>query len=193
MSKTKPLWKAEDQNARLAELTAGSQDPAKDNPLRRDVRSLGSLLGQVLVEQGGRELFDADEQLRQLLIEHREQVRRRPASAASVDLITGDVITSDLIATDSMVTDSMVKVQEMVAKMDLSRGTQVAKAFAIYFELTNLAETNHRKRRRRAGELDRQHVPPAGSFRGTLQRLKAAGVSAEEALASRRHVTVTPG
>ena len=192
MSKTKLLWKAEDQNARLAELTAGSQDPAKDNPLRRDVRSLGSLLGQVLVEQGGRELFDAVEQLRQLLIEHREQVRRRPASAASVDPITSDAITSDLMATDSMATDSMVKVQEMVAKMDLSRAHQVAKAFAIYFELTNLAETNHRKRRRRAGELDHQHVPPAGSFRGTLQRLKATGVSAEEALAWLRQVTVIP-
>ena len=192
MSKTKPLWKAEDQNARLAELTAGSQDPAKDNPLRRDVRSLGSLLGQVLVEQGGRELFDAVEQLRQLLIEHREQVRRRPAS--------NDLTTSDLIATDAMATDSMVKVQDMVAKMDLTRAHQVAKAFAIYFELTNLAETNHRKRRRRAGELDRQldrqndrqHVPPPGSFRGTLQRLKASGVPVAQALSALRQVTVIP-
>src|SRR5580700_6749950 len=200
MSKTKLLWKAEDQNARLAELTAGSQDPAKDNPLRRDVRSLGSLLGQVLAEQGGRELFDAVEQLRQLLIEHREQVRRRPASAASVDLLTSDLSTSDLIATDSMATDSMVKVQDMVAKMDLTRAHQVAKAFAIYFELTNLAETNHRKRRRRAGELDRQldrqndrqHVPPPGSFRGTLQRLKASGVPVAQALAALRQVTVIP-
>jgi len=190
MSKTKLLWKAEDQNARLAELTAGSQDPAKDNPLRRDVRSLGSLLGQVLVEQGGRELFDAVEQLRQLLIEHREQVRRRSASAAS----------SDLIATDPMATDLMTRVQDMVAKMDLTQAHQVAKAFAIYFELTNLAETNHRKRRRRAGELDRehdrehdrQHVPLPGSFRGTLQRLKAAGVPAAQALAALRQVKVIP-
>jgi phosphoenolpyruvate carboxylase len=182
MSKPKLLWKAEDQNARLAELTAGSQDPAKDNPLRRDVRSLGSLLGQVLVEQGGRELFDAVEQLRQLLIEHREQVRRRATSAAS----------SDLMASDLMASDPMTKVQNMVAKMDLTQAHQVAKAFAIYFELTNLAETNHRKRRRRAGELDRQHVPPPGSFRGTLERLKAAGVPAAQALAALRQVTVIP-
>ncbi|MGA9979407.1 MAG: phosphoenolpyruvate carboxylase [Candidatus Sulfotelmatobacter sp.] len=182
MSKTKLLWKPEDQTSRLAELTAGSQDPAKDNPLRRDVRSLGSLLGQVLVEQGGRELFDAVEQLRQLLIEHREEVRRRLASAP----------TTDLIATDPMASDLMTRVQDMVAKMDLTQAHQVAKAFAIYFELTNLAETNHRKRRRRAGELDRQHVPPAGSFRGTLQRLKAAGVPAPQALAALRQVTVIP-
>ena len=38
--------------------------------------------------------------------------------------------------------------------MDLPTAYQVTKAFAIYFELTNLAETNHRKRRRRAGKLD---------------------------------------
>jgi hypothetical protein len=37
-SKAKPLWKADDQQARLAELTARSDEPAKDNPLRRDVR-----------------------------------------------------------------------------------------------------------------------------------------------------------
>jgi phosphoenolpyruvate carboxylase len=32
---------------------------------------------------------------------------------------------------------------------------KLTKAFAIYFELTNLAETNHRKRRRRASRLVR--------------------------------------
>ena len=118
MSK-KLLWNADDQNARLAELTAPSEDPAKDNPLRRDVRSLGTLLGQVLVEQGGRDLFDAVEQLRRLLIEHREQVRRSPASAASSERKS----------------NLMTQAQEMVASMDLSRAHQVAKAFAIYFEL----------------------------------------------------------
>jgi len=36
------------------------------------------------------------------------------------------------------------------------------KAFAIYFELTNLAETNHRKRRRRASRLHPEQPPLLG-------------------------------
>jgi phosphoenolpyruvate carboxylase len=170
--KSKPLWKADDQQARLAELTARSDDPAKDNPLRRDVRSLGAVLGQVLVEQSGQEVFESVEELRRLLIEHRETVRRHPAQSEPSEL--------------------MQQAQEMVSKMDLTRAYQVTKAFATYFELTNLAETNHRKRRRRAGKLDREHSPPAGSFRGTLARLKEAGTSAESALALLRQIVITP-
>jgi phosphoenolpyruvate carboxylase len=170
--KSKPLWKADDQQARLAELTARSDDPAKDSPLRRDVRSLGAVLGQVLVDQSGKELFESVEKLRQLLIEHRETVRHAPARNEPSAL--------------------MQEAQEMISKMDLTRAYQVTKAFAIYFELTNLAETNHRKRRRRAGKLDREHAVPAGSFRGTLLRLKAAGVSAESAMHWLRQIVITP-
>ena len=172
MSKPKPLWKPDDQTARLAELTAQSDDPAKDNPLRRDVRSLGALLGRVLVEQAGQDLFDDVERLRKLLIQHREHVRRHPDSAAT--------------------TEFMGEAQSLISKMDLARLYQVTKAFAIYFELTNLAETNHRKRRRRAGKLDKQYVPLAGSFRGTLLRMKQAGISGEDALAALSQIRVTP-
>jgi phosphoenolpyruvate carboxylase len=171
-NKLKPLWKADDQTARLAELTARSDEPAKDNPLRRDVRSLGAVLGQVLVEQSGREVFESVEELRRLLIEHRETVRKNPAQASASDL--------------------MLKVQELVSAMDLSRAYQVTKAFATYFELTNLAETNHRKRRRRAGKLDRESPPLPGSFRGTLVRMKEAGISAEDAVAALRQIAITP-
>ena len=66
-----PLWSAPDQAARLAELTAGTDDRAKELPLRRDVRSLGTLLGRVLVAQSGEPLFKAVEQLRRLLIQSR--------------------------------------------------------------------------------------------------------------------------
>jgi hypothetical protein len=38
----------------------------------------------------------------------------------------------------------------------------MAKAFAIYFELTNLAETNHRKRRRRAAQVSREQQAQPG-------------------------------
>jgi phosphoenolpyruvate carboxylase len=171
-NKPKLLWKADDQQARLAELTAPSDEPSKDNPLRRDVRSLGAILGQVLVEQSGQEVYESVEELRRLLIEHRETVRRSPDQAPRSEL--------------------MVKAQEMISAMDLTRAYQVTKAFATYFELTNLAETNHRKRRRRAGKLDRDSAPLPGSFRGTLQRMKQAAISAENALAALGQIQVTP-
>jgi phosphoenolpyruvate carboxylase len=171
-NKLKPLWKADDQQARLAELTASSDEPAKDNPLRRDVRSLGAILGNVLVEQVGQELFDSVEELRRLMIEYRETARRTSEQSSASEL--------------------MVKAQKIVSAMDLPRAYQVTKAFATYFELTNLAETNHRKRRRRAGKLDRDSTPIAGSFRGTLLRMKETGVSADDALAALSRIRITP-
>ena len=171
-SKSKALWKADDQQARLAELTARSDDAAKDHPLRRDVRSLGAILGQTLVEQAGQELFDSVEELRRLLIEHRETVRRSPEQAGS--------------------SEQMQQAQQIVAKMDLPTAYRVTKAFAIYFELTNLAETNHRKRRRRAGKLDGENAALPGSFRGTLLRMKNAGLSAQSALSALEQIQITP-
>ena len=49
----KSLWAPENQVTRLAELTASTEESSKELPLRRDVRSLGILLGRVLVEQVG--------------------------------------------------------------------------------------------------------------------------------------------
>jgi phosphoenolpyruvate carboxylase len=66
------LWATIDQRDRLHELTADTTDPIKEVPLRRDVRSLGILLGRILVEQAGDGLLDLVEQLRLLLIQYRE-------------------------------------------------------------------------------------------------------------------------
>ena len=172
MTRPKPLWKADHQKDRLSELTAQSDDSAKDHALRRDVRSLGALLGRVLVEQAGQELFDIVEELRRLMIRHRERAGHSPAAAAHGEL--------------------MARAQAMISEMDLTRAYQVTKAFAIYFELANLAETNHRRRRRRAGQLDRHRAPLPGSLHGTLLRMKGTGISADAALAALRQVIVTP-
>jgi phosphoenolpyruvate carboxylase len=172
MNRSKPLWKADDQKDRLAELTAQSQDSAKDRALRRDVRSLGALLGRVLVEQVGQELFDTVEELRRLMIRQRERTGKQNVSNVPSEL--------------------MSKAQALIAKMDLTRAYQVTKAFSIYFELANLAETNHRKRRRRARQLSRERAPLQGSFHGTLLRMKEARISAESAVAALRQITVTP-
>ena len=185
-NKPKPLWKADDQQARLAEVIASSDEPAKDNPLRRDVRSLGAILGQVLVEQSGRELFASVEELRRLLIEHRESAHREAAHRETARR------SPEPASSSSALPELTLKAQEIISAMDLSRAYQVTKAFATYFELTNLAETNHRRRRRRAGKLDREHAPQAGSFRGTLQRLKAAGILSEDAVAALSQIVITP-
>ncbi|HVN20867.1 MAG TPA: phosphoenolpyruvate carboxylase [Dongiaceae bacterium] len=171
-NKSKPFWKFDDQQARLAELTAPSDETAKDNPLRRDVRSLGAILGEVIAEQAGQELFESVETLRRLLIERRESARRAPDQPPSREL--------------------MRKIQQLIGNMDLSRAHLVTKAFATYFELTNLAETNHRKRRRRSGKLALNQSPLPGSLRGTLSRLKGSGVSAHQALAALSELRITP-
>jgi phosphoenolpyruvate carboxylase len=167
-----PLWSDGAQATRLAELTADTADPAKELPLRRDVRSLGILLGRVLVEQEGEAFFDVVEQLRHLLIQHREQLSSDGKSELN----------------DSL----MARAREIISRLSVEDAYRVTKAFAIYFELTNLAETNHRKRRRRAARMLSCKTPLDGSFRGTLIRMRSAGVSADAMLESLRKIKVSP-
>jgi phosphoenolpyruvate carboxylase len=164
-----PLWGTEDQNTRLAELTASTDDRAKELPLRRDVRCLGVLLGRVLVKQAGEPLFKTVERLRRLLIQSRAHAARDQSSSAE-----------------------MQEARKIVEGLSIREAYRVTKAFAIYFELANLAETNHRKRRRRAGKLNPGHPPLPGSFRGTLLRMRDSGMSADQALAALRQLKIEP-
>ncbi len=165
------LWGDGSQAARLAELIANRADPAKELPLRRDVRSLGILLGRVLVEQEGEGFFDVVEQLRRQLIEQRE-------------LDTSNEFERSLRL--------MARAREVVAALPVEDAYRVTKAFAIYFELTNLAETNHRKRRRRAAQLQSVETALQGSFRGTLLRMRGTGITAEGMLSSLGKIKVEP-
>jgi phosphoenolpyruvate carboxylase len=156
------LWNVDDQAARLAELTSQDND-LKEAPLRRDVRSLGRLLGEVLKEQVGNEFFSAVEELRLLLIEHRELHAQPGHDVENVGrLIEG--------------------AETIVGRLNVAEAHQMAKAFAIYFELTNLAETNHRKRRRRAAQASPELPAQPGSFLGTLRRMRDAGITQQQTL-----------
>lgn len=165
-----PLWSTDDPQSRIAELTADSSSPAKEQPLRRDVRLLGTLLGRVLVEQEGQAFFETVERLRRLLIQHREQA------------------SSEQQADEKL----MLEARNVIGRLPIEDVYKITKAFATYFELTNLAETNHRKRRRRAARLTSEQTPIEGSFRGTLLRLRAAGKSVAEILEALRKIKVTP-
>jgi len=167
------LWGTGDQRGRLDELTTGTTSPAKDLPLRRDVRLLGILLGRVLVEQVGESLLGVVEELRRIFIQHREQPRSQTASPDFEDPLLNQA-------------------RETISGLTVDQAHRVTKAFAIYFELTNLAETNHRKRRRRAAKLHAEQPALEGSFRGTFRRMRAAGIDAGQALEVLRKIKVVP-
>ncbi|MGH9616249.1 MAG: phosphoenolpyruvate carboxylase [Acidobacteriaceae bacterium] len=165
------LWKPENWAERLEELQ--SFDPErKQAPLRRDVRSLGTLLGRVLREQSGDALFQAVEDLRRTTTDSREA--RLQGDSKRADSLLGQAIAR-------------------IAACDTAFAEQLTRAFAFYFELINLAETNHRKRRRRAHRLLGSQSPPQpGEMRGTLRRMKEAGMTAAEALELLAKICVIP-
>ena len=160
MTDDAPLWRAENQDERLKELL-GIPAGAKEAPLRRDVRSLGRLLGNVIKEQEGKTLFETVEALRTLSISGRAA---EPGFAPRLDI---------------------------VRKISVADAAKLAKAFAMYFELTNLAETNHRKRRRRASQLSAS-APQPGTFKGTLLRIRYSGIVFDEMLRALQRVVVVP-
>src|SRR5947209_1649511 len=153
-----PLWQVTDQQQHLRELIANDAE-LKEAPLRRDVRNLGRILGEVIKEQAGEAVYASVERLRNLSIEQREQGR---------------------IASDPG-----------LASMDLKHAFLVVRAFAIYFELVNLAETNHRKRRRRASQVNHSE-PQAGTIAGTFRRFQAAGITVEQTLQALRSICAVP-
>ena len=164
------LWTPPNWPQRLAELQAPTGD-LKEAPLRRDVRSLGALLGGVLREQAGDALYDAVEALRRTAIARREADARGDSAAAAAHL---------------------QQALKRVSALDLPSAYRLARAFGFYFELINLAETNHRKRRRLAIQLDPNAAPQRGDLRGTLRRLREAGFDAAQACDLLRRICITP-
>jgi phosphoenolpyruvate carboxylase len=165
-----PLWKPDNWPSRLAELEARSGD-LKEAPLRRDVRSLGTLLGEVLREQAGEDLFRQVEELRQ------SAIRRREAQSA------GAVDEAETL---------MQKAVFEIDQLSVGQAYQLGRAFGFYFELINLAETNHRKRRRLSSQVTGDTHSQRGTLRGTLSAMKRAGITADEALAWLGKIFIVP-
>ena len=98
--------------------------------MRRDVRLLGDLLGEVLRESEGDDLLADVERLRLAVIE----ARRGPDSSTEPGDPVGD------------------EIAELVASWPLDRAELVARAFTVYFHLANLAEEHQRVRTLRERE-----------------------------------------
>ena len=94
-----------------------------DAALRANVRLLGEILGRVLVEQEGEEVYRLEERIRLLA-----RLGRR-----------GD-------------TGAVRALAESVSALDVAEQATVLRAFTLYFHLANIAEQHHRIRRRREVE-----------------------------------------
>jgi phosphoenolpyruvate carboxylase len=109
--------------------------------LRRDIRLLGDILGQVIVEYGGAALLRDVELLRRSVIRARDDAAYER------------------------------KAEKLAASWSLPRATAVARAFACYFHLANLAEEHHRARVLR--ERDQGPKPLPESLAATVRQLRS--------------------
>jgi phosphoenolpyruvate carboxylase len=128
------------------------QFPPKDAALREDVHELGALVGEILREQGGEELFGLVEGDRVAAI------RRREGDPAG-----GQELTLRVRGRPPMVARDLVR------------------AFSTWFQAVNLAEKVHRIRRRRQYFLSESAPQPQG-VGDCLVKLKQAGFTLEQTL-----------
>jgi phosphoenolpyruvate carboxylase len=119
-------------------------------PLRDDVRLLGDLLGDTLRAHDGNTLFRTVERVRALSKEARAG---RP--------------------------DQFEELSSELARLPVDAALPVARAFAHFLNLANIAEQHHRIRRRRAYRRDPSAPPQRGSCDDGFPRLIAAGISPE--------------
>jgi phosphoenolpyruvate carboxylase len=119
-------------------------------PLRDDVRLLGELLGETIRAQAGEHVFRTVERVRTLA---------KSARAGNHD-------------------DFRVLSEEL-SGLSLDEATLVARAFAHFLHLANIAEQHHRVRRRRAYQHDPAATPQRGSCEEEFPRLLNGGLPPE--------------
>jgi len=136
--------------------------PEKDLPLRADVSFLGSLVGEMLVEQHGAGLLQRVESVRKASILRREKDQQ---STKELELVLSGLGTAEV--------------------------PQLIQAFSSYLRMVNLAEKVHRIRRRRVYQRANA-APQRGSLEAVVRDLGTAGVSPESLLGAVGGLQIRP-
>ena len=148
---------------------AGSDD--RTAGLRADVSYLGRLLGQVLVEQHGDALLDAEESARTL-------AKALRADGTPPD--ERDRLDADLAA--------------LAESFDVDTLVGVVRAFSTYFQLVNTAEQHHRVRLRRIRDREREAEGrfQAESLAAAIRGMADRGVPADRVRSVLDRLSIEP-
>ena len=149
---------------RRAEPAGIGSGRARD-PLALEVRLLGALLGQVIIEQAGEGIFDLVERLRLAAIAYRKD-DEDPAARARLE--------AELDA------------------LELADAEAVITAFSLYFQLVNLAEARARVRALRRRERSAREGLLDDSVAEAIARLRRAGRSEGDLDAIFEGLSITP-
>ncbi|MDH3450739.1 MAG: phosphoenolpyruvate carboxylase, partial [Gammaproteobacteria bacterium] len=123
-----------------------------DKELRARVKLLGKLVGNVLLRHESPEVFHAVEALRTGFI----QLRKRDSEPKRKGLM------------------------KLISGLEPAAITQVSRAFAIYFNLVNIAEEDFLHRLRRVSVQKHGHAGWVGSFNHTIEEFRDQGIDRGE-------------
>ncbi|MBO1005312.1 phosphoenolpyruvate carboxylase [Pseudogracilibacillus auburnensis] len=112
--------------------------------LRNNVKKLGKMLGEILEYHGGIELFNKVETIREMTKSIRKEFDK----------------------------ETYDKLKEEIHHLEPPKRKQVIRAFSIYFHLINIAEQNHRIRRRRQYQLEDESKQPF-SIENAVSKVKS--------------------
>ncbi len=146
----------------LHEPRSGGTSGARD-PLPREVKLLGALLGQVIAEQGGPDLLELVERCRRQSIAFRE---------------TGDEAAERALAVE-------------LDSLDVDGAESLARAFSLYFQLVNLAEERESVRRLRRDQRT-DGSPVEGTPDAAVDWLVERGWSGEATAALLSRMRISP-
>lgn len=123
----------------------------KDAPLREDIRLLGRLLGDSILEQEGETIFGLVEAIRR----------------SSIQFQRGNSV------------EDREELEGILNKLSIEQAVLVLRAYSYFLQLANIAEDQHHIRRNRFHDITGS-LPRSGTMANALAKVKNENVTAEQ-------------
>ncbi len=139
------------------------EDSEQDAPLKKDIKELGIILGNVLKEQEGLKLYEIEEKLRALTKELRTDYKE----------------------------STRKKIKRLIASLSLEDSHKVVRAFSTYFILVNAADEIHRIRQTRISNINK-NAAGLRSFDNVFEKLRELKLSKQDVINILNSIEILP-